>query len=306
MLLRDALHEWLGYHMEIRRYTRGTLKDMKCSVNRLLLYLEEETVRGAREIGELATADILAWIEHIKKKGIAHTTVLKNVSHLSSFLDYLQCRELIPANPASAIKLKKTASKMTNDFLSQEQVAILFQVVRDCGGKAGFRDYCIFALLYGSGLRAGELCALRMDDVSVGKETIFVNHGKRGRQRYVPIPENLLPILKEYKALRGTKGRAFFQMKGERPVTLKYLRDLLKKLARAAHIDQKVTPKTLRHSYATHLAEEGVKIPVVAKLMGHKTIRESNPYLHVSLKRLKQAIDDHPAVEILSGLEVQP
>lgn len=306
MMLREAMNEWLSYHMEIRRYTAGSLKDMKCSINRLRLYLENEKAYGNElEVASLTTSDLLDWIEHIKKTGISHTTVLKNLSHLSSFFEYLLCRELITGNPAALIKLKRTSSKITKDFLSQEEIALLFQQARKLTGKAGFRDYCIFALLYGTGLRANELCNLRMDDVSVGRETVFVNHGKRGRQRYIPLPEELLPLLKEYKIIRGNKGMAFFQMKGERHVTLNYLRELMRKLARAANIAQKVTPKTIRHSYATHLAEEGVKVPVIAKLMGHKSLRESNPYLHASAGRLRIAIEEHPANEILSGLEVK-
>jgi len=306
MMLREAMNEWLSYHLQIRRYTSGTIKDMKCSINRLLIYLEKEKAHGNNcEVTSLTASDLLAWIEHIKKAGVAHTTVLKNMSHLSSFLDYLLCRELIPSNPAALIKLKRTASKITEDFLSKEEIALLFQQARKLTGKAGFRDYCILALLYGTGLRASELCNLRMDDVSVGGKTVFVNHGKRGRQRYIPLPCELLPLLKDYKTVRGNKGRAFFQLKGERKVTLDYLRELLKILARAAHIVQKVTPKTLRHSYATHLAEEGVKVPVIAKLMGHKSLKESNPYLHTSAQRLRLAIEDHPANEILSGLEAQ-
>jgi site-specific recombinase XerD len=305
MLLREAQNEWLSYHMEIRRYTQGSLKDMKCSINRLLLYLEKRVPGRPLDTSSLTTADLLGWVEHVKKTGVAHTTVLKNLSHLNSFLDYLECREIISSNPASLVKLKRTASKMTKDFLTQEEVASLFREAQRLSGKADFRDYCIVALLYGTGLRANELCCLRMGDVSVGRETIFVNNGKRGRQRYIPIPGELLTLLKEYKRMRGNKGHLFFQMKGERPVTLSYLRELMRRLAKAAQIAQKVTPKTMRHSYATHLVEEGVKIPVVAKLMGHKSIKESSPYLHVTTRRLKQAIEEHPAYEILSGLEAQ-
>jgi len=306
MTIREAMNEWLSYHMEIRRYAAGTLEDMRCSIRKMCACLEKEKGQGnSLEAAAITASDLLAWIEHIKKTGVSHTTVLKNLSHLSSFFDYLLCREIITKNPASLVKLKRAATKITDDFLSQEETALLFQQARKLTGKAGFRDYCILALLYGTGMRANELCNLRMDDVSVGRETVFVNHGKRGRQRYIPLPCELLPLLQDYKAMRGNKGRAFFQMKGERHVTLNYLRELMKKLARAANITQKVTPKTIRHSYATHLAEEGVKVPVIAKLMGHKSLKESNPYLHTSARRLKLAIEEHPANEILSGLEAQ-
>jgi len=261
----------------------------------------------------LATSDLLDWLEHIKKTGIAHTTALKNLSHISSFFEYLLCREIIATNPAALIKLKRTASKITDDFLSQEDVALLFQEARKLTGKAGFRDYCILALLYGTGLRANELCSLKMDDVSLGRETVFINHGKRGGQRYIALPSELLPLLKEYKTLRGNKGRTFFHMKGERHVTLKYLRKLMKKLARAAQIVQKVTPKTLRHD--AELGINATPVPpiscgpagldVVRDLLGHRSISTTQIYIHVTVEELVEAARKYPINQMAVRLQRQ-
>lgn len=300
MLLRQAFEEWLAYQKEIRKYAYGTLKDIKSSFSGLFSYLEKEK-RGAIEAQELSPQDVIGWIEHIKKKGVAHTTALKNLSHLTSFLEYLCYVGIISTNPAKTVELKRISSIRTEDFLSQEEIGALFKVARRFKTRAGFRDYCILALLYGTGLRAGELCNLRLEDVNLESETLFVYHGKKGRQRYIPIPKELIPILKDYKLTRGNKGKAFFQMKGERKVSLNYLRELFKGFAKEAGLQKKVTPKTIRHSFATHLLEEGVKLPVVAKLMGHKTLKETNPYIHVSANRLKEAIQEHPAQEILLG-----
>jgi integrase/recombinase XerD len=157
-------------------------------------------------------------------------------------------------------------------------------------------------LFYGCGLRTGELCRLNVQDIDRELRSVFVAHGKGDRQRHVPIPDGVYTELLAYLLERGGKRGPLFRThaKGAR-ITLDQASRTVREIAARAGIGRTVTPKTLRHSFATHLMDRGVDLAVIARLMGHRSPTETGVYLHVLPQRPREAVNhldpDNPVEE---------
>mgnify|MGYP001571705584 FL=1 len=163
------------------------------------------------------------------------------------------------------------------------------------------RSRLIVLLLYGCGLRTNELCQLDVGDVIVERQEIFIRNGKGGRQRYVPVPGTVWVELLAYMTERGGKcGPLFRTDEKKRRVRAPFVGSIVSEVARRAGIEWKVMPKTMRHSFGTHLMDRGVDIGVISMLMGHRGPHETGVYLHVLPGRKEQAVDLLPVKEVLS------
>ena len=147
-------------------------------------------------------------------------------------------------------------------------------------------------LLYGCGLRTKELCDLRLQDLTLPRKELLVRAGKGDRQRIVPLPEMVYTELLAYLQERGGKRGPLLRtaVKG-RPLRAKDVCDIIRHAAERAGIAWEMTPKSLRHSYATHLMDRGVDLAVIAKLMGHRSPAETGVYLHVLKDRTQRAVN---------------
>lgn len=175
------------------------------------------------------------------------------------------------------------------DILSGTEVDALLGAVEPLLHRA------VVMTAYGSGLRIREACSLRVDDVDSKRKLIHVRDGKRARDRYVPLPDRLHDLLREYwRQVRPSKPFLFPGQKPTRPITPRSVRNALAKGIRKAGIKKHVTPHTLRHSFATHLLEGGADIRVIQALLGHASIRSTMRYTQVSQKhvgRIRSPLD---------------
>jgi len=153
----------------------------------------------------------------------------------------------------------------------------------------------IIMAAYGSGLRVGEVCALRTDDIDSRRMLIHVHNGKGGRDRYVTLPERVLFVLRRYWKEEHVKGPEVFP--GQHPgtsVSPSAVRNKLHQAARKAKLTKRVTPHCLRHSFATHLLELGTDLRVIQMLLGHRSIRTTARYARVTDKhvaRIQSPVD---------------
>ena len=146
-------------------------------------------------------------------------------------------------------------------------------------------------LLYGCGLRTEELCSLNVPDVDRERRELFIGRGKGDRQRYVPIPEKVFTELLAYLADRGGQRGALFRTESRSRIRSQHVCEVVRDAAQRAGIGWRVTPKTLRHTFATHLMDRGVDLAVIASLMGHRSPAETGVYLHVLPGRPREAVD---------------
>lgn len=268
---------------------------MKCSVNKLENFLSKNSLSFI----EVTPADIENWIKHSRKKGLRDTSICKNLCHVRSFYSYLENTGVIENNPAKNISIVVSKEVKKPNFLSSQEIRELINAFSDkC--RTEYRDKTVVVLFYATGLRANELIKLNVSDIDFERGMLFIREGKRNRQRYISIPGNALTRLDEYiKKQRYRKGRqpALFTRRDSQRLSASMLRTIIREAAKRADLQKRITPLTLRHTYATHMLQEGVPITVLGKLMGHSTLRETSAYIHVIRPRVNEAIKQHPCDE---------
>jgi integrase/recombinase XerD len=170
-----------------------------------------------------------------------------------------------------------------------------------------FRDKAVLELLYASGLRASELCSLKQNSINCLKRSVRVL-GKGSKERLVPVGEKALQALKEYmkKGMPEPDCDSLFLTRSGHPVSRETIWSIVKKYATRAGLTKKVSPHTLRHSFATHLVEHGANLRAVQGMLGHENISTTEVYTHVDAERLKQVhMKFHPRGHSKNGIENQ-
>ena len=219
------------------------------------------------------------------------------LSSLKSFYNYLLLEGKLEASPAELIEAPK-ASRPLPDTLSTEEIDLIINSIDDSTVK-GLRDRAILEVLYSCGLRVSELCDLRMSDLFFGEGYIRVT-GKGDKQRLIPISGVARERISLYKDKRprihSSEDTLFLNNRGKR-LTRVMIFTILKQACQRAGITKKISPHTLRHSFATHLLEGGASIRQVQELLGHESILTTEIYTHLDTGHLRQTLEEHLGLE---------
>ncbi|MBM9592053.1 site-specific tyrosine recombinase XerD [Leptospira sp. 201903075] len=256
-------------------------------LNKFAIFLEKEHINFL----EVKANDIMRFLEEERERKISAKTLAREVVAIRQFYKYLRDEKRLDSNPTEKIETPEVARTIP-DYLTQAEIDELFRNIKE-DNLYELRDKCIFELLYSSGLRISEACNLKMTDIDMENMTITVE-GKGGRQRLVPFGEKSLEILKKYIAESRTeilKKRTcefvFVSKKGSY-INRKSVWRLLNHYIKRTKIKKKVTPHTLRHSFATHLLENHADLKSVQELLGHIDISTTQIYTHMANKTLKE------------------
>jgi integrase/recombinase XerD len=240
-------------------------------------------------IAQTDTATILKYIIDMRKSGRSARTRARHLVTLRGFYQYLHRTGIIRANPAKMIDLPKSGL-MLPDVLNVDQVAQLL-ATPDPGSPVGMRDAAMLELIYAAGLRVSELIQLKI--AAVNLEAGFVRVlGKGNKERIVPIGRKAIDAIRTYLArgrpsqLKNASSHHLFVGRAGRPITRQGFWKLLRAYALKAGIQQRVTPHSLRHSFASHLLEGGADLRAVQIMLGHVDIATTQIYTHVARKRL--------------------
>ena len=245
--------------------------------------------------------DFLAWLSDSREDGYQEAALAKDLSHVRGFLEYSFRSGRCERNVLDGFSMNGRLQQRAPKVLTIEEAE---RLVKSCGRENATtrRQRMIILLLYGCGLRANELCRLDISDVNIERQELFIRKGKGDRQRHVPVPGavwvELLAYLAEQR--RGRRGPLFRTEHHKCRLSIALLGRIVKHNARRAGIEWLVTPKTLRHTFGTHLMDRGVDIGVISMLMGHRSPGETGVYLHVLPGRSEQAVDRLPLKEVLS------
>ncbi|ABZ94780.1 site-specific tyrosine recombinase XerD [Leptospira biflexa] len=256
-------------------------------LNKFAIFLEKEHINFL----EVKANDIMRFLEEERERKISAKTLAREVVAIRQFYKYLRDEKRLDSNPTEKIETPEVARTIP-DYLTQAEIEELFRNIKE-DNLYELRDKCIFELLYSSGLRISEACNLKMTDIDMENMTITVE-GKGGRQRLVPFGEKSLEILKRYLVESRTeilKKRTcdfvFVSKKGSY-INRKSVWRLLNHYIKRTKIKKKVTPHTLRHSFATHLLENHADLKSVQELLGHIDISTTQIYTHMANKTLKE------------------
>lgn len=290
--MRPVLDPWiegyLDYQLKVRRLTPRSLVDVRCTLRRTVLMMEQ--IRPGVLLWQASLEDYLQWLNRKREAGYSTASINKELSHLRGLLEYSWRSGRSDRNVLDGLTLEDAPRGQEPKHLTLEQARQLVEACRG-GSPAERRDRLIVLLLYGCGLRTSELCQLERRDVDLERQELVVRRGKGDRGRRVPVPEAvwavLLAYLVEQKNRRGALLRTLD--KGVR-VAVMDVCEVVHAAAQRAGLPAGVTPKTLRHSFATHLMDRGVDLAVIASLMGHRSAQETGVYLHRLPGRAEAAV----------------
>ncbi|SUZ85317.1 uncharacterized protein METZ01_LOCUS38171 [marine metagenome] len=228
------------------------------------------------------------YVEDLRvRKGYRDTTTARKIASIKSFFGFLSENNLITEDPTESLGSPRVGRTLPK-FLPEEEVTKLLDTAYKSGTNEGQRDAVIMELLYATGLRVGELVSLNMQDVDLSESYIRCM-GKGSKERIVHLYPKALEELRRYLksarlALLGhkrTEPSLFVNHRGER-LTRQWVWTILKTYAQKAGIEQNITPHTLRHSFATHLLQNGASLRHVQELLGHSSISTTQVYTHLT------------------------
>ena len=267
----------------------------------LLVFQHYLIDQGITSYAEVDKRTILRFIEVLNRQqpgGLKSSTLSRKISSLRSFYRYLASKGVINHNPVTGVLLP-SKDRHLPDFLLFEEVIRLFESF-DLSEPIALRNRALFELMYASGLRVSEAVHLSLASINLN-ERILRFTGKGSKERLVPFYSEAAEILSRYlkesrPILLGNKAhdRVFINQKGE-PLTSRGIEYLLDQCARKAGIVRSVHPHMLRHSFATHLLDNGADLRLVQELLGHASISTTQIYTHVTLDRLRETyLKAHP------------
>lgn len=241
---------------------------------------------------------ILAYMDELKRAGRSQATRARRLSCLKSFYAYLEREELMTANPTVNLEAPRPERRLPA-VLSLEEVVRLIESP-DVLTPFGVRDRAMLELIYATGLRVSELCHLTINDWWSEPPRIRCM-GKGSKERYVPMGKTALTWLNQYLErvrpglLSKKSGDWLFLSRRGAPISRQGFWKLIKRYGVEAGIDKTLTPHTMRHSFATHLLENGADLRAVQEMLGHQDISTTQIYTHVSRARLRPVYDQaHP------------
>jgi len=279
--------EFINYLLVEKGLAKSTIESYSRD---LLLYLEYLKKNRVHRPSEDDTHLILEHLIALRESGLSAKSRARHLVTLRVFYQFLVNENILKANPAQLIDLPKGGLKLP-DVLPLEEVISLLDAP-DTKKPIGIRDSAMLELLYAAGLRVSELVTIPLQYVNL--EACFVRVvGKGSKERMVPIGETARQKIDLYLKkvrhvlLKGKESRYLFVTRSGVPMTRQAFWKLLKRYARIAGITRRITPHTLRHSFASHLLEGGADLRSVQVMLGHADITTTQIYTHVAQKQLK-------------------
>ena len=293
--MNQYLDLFLNYLLVEKGLSRNTLEAYSRDIGRYLNHLEKEGHETFDRVGPL---DVASFIARQMETGLSPRSRARTLSALRMFHRFLLIENYSTNNPTAIIEAPKTSGKLPS-VLSSREVEQLLAVQGD-KGPGDLRDQAMLELLYATGLRVSELVALRFRDVNM-EAGFLLTLGKGEKERLVPIGESARAALADYIAMvrpgldnSGDSLYLFLSRLGGR-MTRQAFWNIIKKRARAACIVKNISPHTLRHSFATHLLENGADLRSVQIMLGHADLSTTQIYTHVTRERLKRLHEElHP------------
>lgn len=258
-----------------------------------------DSTGGSFDWRELSADDFRRYLFDTLKAGKARATIRLHFSALRSFYKYLCHRQGLETNPLLEVQLPKAEKKLPV-VLTRDQVETLlgmpFQapLEKQAPEWLPFRDAAILELFYSSGIRLAELAALDVKDFDFFNETVRV-FGKGSKERICPLGNPATEAIHRYRNFAGVVEGALFISKLRKRLSTRSVSNVIKKYHELSGIPVDVSPHKLRHSFATHLLDNGADLRSVQTLLGHASLSTTQIYTHVSIERLKQVYDEaHP------------
>lgn len=287
--LRMQVEAYLEHLAVERRLSAHTTENYRRDLVALLEWMD---AGGIADFADIDGERLRGFIAGEHRRGLSPKSLQRRLSALRSFFRYLLKRGRLAANPAQGLRAPKAPRKLPQ-ILDPDEMTQLVEVPTDA--PLGLRDRALLELLYSSGLRVSELCALRWRDLDLAEALVRVS-GKGGKVRIVPVGSHALVALAQWKDdQRAATEAPVFPGRAGKPITPRAVQLRLRQLAQQQGIWKRVHPHLLRHSFASHVLESSGDLRGVQELLGHADIATTQIYTHLDFQRLAQVYDEaHP------------
>jgi integrase/recombinase XerC len=285
----DAVPVFLRYLAAERRASPHTLRSYAADLAELQGFLRRAKVASLTAADARTLRAYLAWLHG---RGLAKSSIARKLATARSCFRFLARRGLVAANPARQVASPRLPKRLPSFLPKDESKELLDAPVED--SAAGRRDRALLELLYASGLRVAECCGLDLEDLDRRHGTVRVL-GKGGKERMVPVGDAALAALDAHLSRCGAMDGPLFRNPRGGRLTTRSVHRIVRRRAREAGIARRVTPHTLRHTFATHLLGEGADLRLIQELLGHSRLSTTQRYTHVSPEHLMKVYDAaHP------------
>lgn len=290
----ELLNKYLTFLTVEKGYSQHTLHAYQRDIQQFLAFFN-----NAKTISELSYLDIRRYLANLQNLGLKKNSQARKLTAIRSFFRYLKSQGFLTKIPTENISSPKTAKKIPV-VLTQKEIAKLLEETFNKNDNLTVRDKAIFELLYSSGLRVSELVNLQVNDIDYYYKLVKVM-GKGSKERIVPLGTKAWEALQIYlsdsrpKILKNKETKVLFLNNQGKKLTTRGIRFIIDKYVKQAALAVKVSPHVFRHSFATHLLDNGADIRVVQELLGHVNLSTTQIYTHVSKSRIQEIYKNtHP------------
>lgn len=289
---KKLIGDFLSYLSLERGLAKNTLENYAIDVSHLISYISGRNI----SLDAVEEADLHNLLAALHDMGIQPRSRARLISGIRAFFKFLRIEGYIINDPSELLELPFIGRSLP-DVLSVQEIDAMISAI-DYTKNEALRNETIIETLYGSGLRVSELTALRVSRIDPEHGFMRVE-GKGSKQRLVPLSPRATELIRQYMELRnkqpvksGSEDILFLNRRGA-PLTRIMIFYIVSQLAEAAGITKKVSPHTLRHSFATHLLEGGANLRAIQEMLGHESIATTEIYVHLDRSRLRNELMTH-------------
>lgn len=284
----DLVKEFINYLIHERNYSDLTQKAYAEDIAHFLEFLEET---GDDQLLAIELIDARIYLSRLSDEAFSRASISRKISSLRSFYHYLQSHSFIEDNPFSYLRIKKSGLQLPN-FFYDEEMGLLFEAAEGTE-PLDYRNLALLEILFGTGIRVSECKDLTLDDLDLDFGVLLAK-GKGNRERYVPFGEyakfavedyleySRTPLMKKYDKDHEF---LFISQYGD-PISVSGIQYVLDQLIKKTGLTSNMHPHKLRHSFATHLLNNGADMRTVQELLGHKSLSSTQIYTHVTKEHL--------------------
>ncbi len=291
------LDDYLKNFISFLKIEKGLSENTVISYQADLLKFKEFLKKSKKNIKSISSEFLLDYVKFLYSKGLKDSSIARNIVTIRNFLKFLTQEKVIKEELSESLSIPKLWKKLPI-YLTEEEVRKLLEAP-DTSNPGGIRDRAMLELMYASGLRVSEVINLKIEDVNL-EFSYLKCKGKGSKERLVPFGNVAKKWVEEYllrgrpKFLKKVNDYIFLNQRGGK-LTRQGVWKIIKKYATLVNIDKKISPHTLRHSFATHLLEHGADLRSVQVMLGHSDISTTEIYTFVTQKHLKEVYDKyHP------------
>lgn len=286
--MNDQLSDFIRFISSEKRYSHHTVTAYSEDLRRFILHTQEHL--EVEQLEEVDHHDVRSWIISIlEDEHLQPSSVNRKISCLRSFFKFLLRTGKLTKNPMARITSLKVGRKLPL-FIEVEQMGRLLDEMEFGDGFEGARDRLIIDLLYNTGMRRAELIGLKTTDVDLYRQQLKVL-GKRNKERIIPLTPTMINVLEEYLHLRaeqcGTEGALIISDSGTE-VTPSFVYRKVNKYLRLVTTIKKKSPHILRHTFATHMLNNGADLNAIKEILGHSSLAATQVYTHNSIEQLSK------------------